>query len=1627
MNKLFHTTLILLSWIGLFSHYSNAQTIDWAGSIAASNHNIEPYAIAQDANQDIYVVGRFRETADFNMGAGTANLTSTGNYDAFIAKYDLNGNYIWAFNLGTTGTGKDTRAYDITVDALGNVIVVGEFKGAGVNFAPLGGVATSLTSSTAGSDPDGFAAKYNSAGQCIWAMQFGAGTLNNEIYGVATDPSNNIYIAGRLDDNDATNATAINVNPLGAAHSMNTNGADIVLIKYNANGLHLWDASIGSSGNLEYAYGVEVSGANLYLTGEFQGTAEFNPLGTSIQRTSLGSYDGFVAQYDAATGVCNWANRFGGTGSDEARKATVDAAGAVYLTGLFYNTVDFDPSGGTYNISSSGSSDIFVAKYTSSGTHAWAFPIGGASLDYGYDIDIDGTNLYVTGKFRGTADFDPSANTANLTSAGSATMDEAFIGKYTNNGVYVNAFSIEGAGHDRGYGIVVNNGSIHLTGYFEGMNVDFDPIGTATLNSASGTTYNDGFIAIYSDVVPTPEVAIIEWLANPTGIESEEEWVEIYNYGSAPINLKDWKLKDEDTDNATISAVDLFLSAGESLILARNKAKFEEHWLKGCANDKVVQVSMDLENDADELILEDNNGTIIWSIAYDDDETEGRATYYTELTYANTNYGSKAIPGVNRTGNDVTGSLGYQRNNTTVDVNAFANDIGDIGSPIYNNLMDYNRGNTVIVDGVDDYIDLGAQIALENQSEFTFEAWVKPLTIDANTERIFSKRLNNTNRIEISLGSGGTEATNQYLKISICNGTSESANASNLSVPVGEWTHIAVVFNGAATAGNRLKFYANGIAQTLSSDPVATTTPSGTGNAHLGKRSDNANKPSNVELDEVRLWNSARSEQLVRENMHLTLTGCETGLVAYYQLNETTGTVANDVLANNNATLMNGASRNSSPINVGNSAASISQTITGIATTGVHNFATAHLEINFTSKTGTEDITVTYEGFSPNTNRGTNGVAVYDNPTWTVNSSTTTGAYIGDLTFTFPTGTFSSTNPLQYRLYHRAMHASDDWKEIANAVLVTGNTITFPNIEVWGQFMVVQQSIDGISPVRGNMYTFDGIDDYIDVTTTASGLPQGNSARTIEAWIKTTVPTTGNYNNILSWGRRAANLRNSIGIRNGSFSFVGEGNDLEGTIVINDNQWHHVACVFDGVTLSLYVDGVLDIATSKTLNTTDQNLVIGTIALPASGEFWLGSLDEIRIWNAARTQTEIRENMHLTLNGGEANLLTYYQFNNDDPVGTVNGVKDALGSSNGRAINMTPAAYVASEIAVAGGLAQTLTIPATGPFLANYSKVGLSINFGATAANGDVVVTRLETEQPHGGSSITGQVDNEYFVVRNYGGNTTFTVLNSLSLLDIGYISPAEAAQPESASPLKLYKRPSNAYGATWGTALANANSANSGHNGTLVFDNSAAITSFSQLVFVNSNVDLPVELIQFEAERKNADEVILNWKTASETNNQGFQVERMLAHETTFKEIGWVNGQGNSIQTNFYQFLDENSTLETSYYRLKQLDFDGTFNYSQIRAVNGQSNGKYIDWKLYPNPVINTLNVSFKQLPQPTNSIVIQVLSTDGKCLYQSQEEVQSNQTLKIDAVKKLPAGTYMFSITMGDDELLLQKFIKQ
>jgi hypothetical protein len=1125
-----------------------------------------------------------------------------------------------------------------------------------------------------------------------------------------------------------------------------------------------------------------------------------------------------------------------------------------------------------------------------------------------------------------------------------------------------------------------------------------------------------------------PNVAITEWIASPRGTDATDEWIEIHNYGATAVDLQNWRLKDEDTNNSLISSTSLVIPAGGYLILARDKAAFEAQWLNGCSNARVIEVVFALANGTDEIVLEDANGNIVWSVAYQNDESVGRATHYTESTYSNRTWGSKATPGIVRNGNDVTATLGYEKNNSTADPLSYSSTNNDEGSPLNGSIVgtDLTRGTALEFNGTTGEVNLGnnASLDFDVNDAYTISTWVKVNASTSTNGQLISKFDGNT-FVGWIFGYLGFTGDLNFTLANFNTGEFFEVRTGGFDIRDGQWHHVVVSYDGSTNA-NGVRLYVDGIENTVVASAGAVTASIQTAAPVMMGNYSAGSEYLDGSIDELQISNVVLSANTIREQMHLTADACQTGLVAYYQMNDGTGsTTLEDKTGNGNNGVLAGINTttawSTSGVNVGDDASDISNSETLTVPTGASTqaFSSANLSMNVRSHTIAEDFTVTYQVFSPNTTTGVNGVSIIQNPMWTLNTSTNTGAFVADLTFTYPTAVFTSTDPRKYALYHRTMGSDLVWTKLGTADAVTGNTITFNEIDQTGQFIVVQLSDALVSDVRGNMYTLGGSGAFIDCSATASGLPQGNTARTVEAWIKTTQTNIGN---IVSWGQRANNLRNGVAVRSGRLGFIGQLNDRTGTAIINDGEWHHIAISHDGTTMRFYVDGVPDGAFPITLNTTDQNLRLGTISLPSTGEDYVGSFDEIRIWDVARSQDELRENLHLTLKGNESGLVAYYQFNNDDPVGTPNGVKDVSGNGNdGTATNMVATNYVASEVAVAGGTVDRINIGASGVY--TFPNTGVQIEFGATTPNGELVVSRLETEKPTGWQSIGADVDDEYLVVNNYGTNQTFSVLPDLTINRMGYIDPTDAATP--CTNLTLYKRPSNAFGATWGSARGCADAATAGAAGMTSYGSASGVITFSQIVAVNNGVasDLPVELLNFRAERKSVGTVQLEWMTATELNNSGFEIQRMLEDENTFEVVGWVDGKGTTTTTSFYSTIDPNGFEGVVYYRLKQIDFDGSFTYSAIRAVNGvASQGE--GFEIYPNPTNRILNIRIKGA---VGKVQLQVFNSQGVQMHQETVAVAQGGLTTLSNLQDLAKGVYVVQATTDEGEIYTQKFIKK
>lgn len=364
-------------------------------------------AITTDASGNIYTVGLFSGTIDFDPGPNTFNLTTAMYYeDIFILKLDASGNFVWAKKIAGSGNGVPQ---DIKVDGSGFVYITGELSGT-MDFDP----GTNTSNLVSAGQFDVFVLKLNNQGDFIWAKQVG-GQSYEYSYTLTLDASGNIYTAGWFVD-------SVDFDPGSGTHNLitsNNNNSDIFILKLNPSGDFVWVKHIGGSWtDVVYSLTTDASGS-LYATGYFSDTADFDPgVGTfNLMAYSSASEDAFVLKLDA-TGNFVWVKQMGGIAGEQGHSVFLDASGNIYTTGHFHSMGDYDPGAGTFNLipGPGYSTSVFISKLNASGNFVWAKQVGRTGGSFGMlgTVIDPSDNIYVYDYFGDTLDCDPDSAVFNL-------------------------------------------------------------------------------------------------------------------------------------------------------------------------------------------------------------------------------------------------------------------------------------------------------------------------------------------------------------------------------------------------------------------------------------------------------------------------------------------------------------------------------------------------------------------------------------------------------------------------------------------------------------------------------------------------------------------------------------------------------------------------------------------------------------------------------------------------------------------------------------------------------------------------------------------------------------------------------------------------------------------------------------------------------------------------------------------------------------------------------------------------------------------------------------------------------------------------------------------------------------
>ncbi len=391
-----------------FAKYNKAGALVWARKVGGSGTD-NSKAIGVDAGGNVYIIGTFELTADFDPGNGIHNLTSNGGQDIFLAKYNSKGEFVWANDIG--GAFFD-YGNSLFVSSTGIVTIAGAFAGS-VDFDP----SAASTVLDAGSSSDPFFARYDAAGKLVWVKDI-AGTGESAAQSIFIDAAGAIYIAGNFfGTSDFDPGT-------GTFSLTGVDAKDPFFAKYTSSGDLTWAASLSGAGDQAAQSIIADNSGNAYITGYFTGKVDFDPGPKKFNLTSSpGSFNSYILKLDKK-GKFLWANNIGGPQDDIGFSLAIDANQVVYATGYFSGTADFSSVLASETIraatlTSAGSTDIYVAGYTQAGQLLFAKNAGGATDDWANSIAADDSGfVYLTGYYTGTASFTNTPNT--IKSAGNA-------------------------------------------------------------------------------------------------------------------------------------------------------------------------------------------------------------------------------------------------------------------------------------------------------------------------------------------------------------------------------------------------------------------------------------------------------------------------------------------------------------------------------------------------------------------------------------------------------------------------------------------------------------------------------------------------------------------------------------------------------------------------------------------------------------------------------------------------------------------------------------------------------------------------------------------------------------------------------------------------------------------------------------------------------------------------------------------------------------------------------------------------------------------------------------------------------------------------------------------------------
>ncbi len=881
-------------------------------------------------------------------------------------------------------------------------------------------------------------------------------------------------------------------------------------------------------------------------------------------------------------------------------------------------------------------------------------------------------------------------------------------------------------------------------------------------------------------------------------------------------------------------------------------------------------------------------------------------------------------------------------------------------------------GYTLNFDGTNDYVAFSsANSPVYNNSTITIEAWINSTSTASEEEIVSWGTTGTSNVVEFRMNSGKLQFGMDVGAWSVVTSTA--------SINTGNWVHIAVT-----KSGNTVKLYVNG---KLDATGTITATPSVNQMTIANVFQNGSYHSSRYEfpgkIDEVRIWNIVRTEAEIKANMFKEI-GTNANLIGYYKMSDGSGTTLTDNSGNGkNGTLTNGPLWKASGC-----------------------FAGSRQALDFD---GTNDYVSLPSGFGT----AFNGLQHFSFCGWVYHTNLNTdtwGTYFTRSKFT------ATTNRVTlHQLPSSSAYGSDD---IMFGVGVDPNwldaytTSNVLELNKWIHLAVVFDGTQSTNEEKIKIFV-NGKQE----TLTFSGNPV------------TTLGDNSDYNYLAFYNSNEF-------FKGGKFDEFSFWNVSLTENQIREIMFRTLSGDESGL-ISYYrfdqTDGtILYDMTANGYNGTLTNMDAATDWVSSSASnTWIGS--ESSTWSTAANWSS----SSVPVSTDNVGIYKWTAGNDCSISGTptVNSflfsstASPTLGSNftvngnllleknidlNGQTITIGNNGYLIEGSHYLYGTSGEIRIEKNWGTLTNHNAGGLGLTITSTADLGTRTIIRGHTEQSgNGNKSILryyriieeAKVNNNSLAGKiNDKGNSEFTI-------QFAYLDNELNGLNENT--LTLFKSTDN--GTTWSLEGGTLNTTNN----TVM---KSEITNLDGTIWTLADTDspIPVELTSFVA-NVIGKKVVLNWKTETEVNNSGFEIERATTLKNTnlnvYKRIGFVQGHGNSNLPNEYSFIDYNTQYGKVKYRLKQIDTDGTFFYSNEIEVNIDVPKEFALFQNYPNP-FNPSTVIDYTLPQ-AGLVTLKVYNVLGKevaTLVNEQQEA-GRYNIELNATKLgINSGVYFYTLEAGN-----------